>query len=156
MPTLVLLRHAKTEPHRADDISRVLDPRGRADAAAAGAWLRGQGLVPDRVVCSPAARTRETWERAAVGGPEPVHDERVYDATAEELLEVLRETPDGVGVLVLVGHNPGVERLAWQLDDSPEARERTDRGLPTCALAVFDVAGWDLGDAVLRELVVPR
>lgn len=156
MPTLVLLRHAKAEPHRHDDVTRVLAPRGRADAAAAGEWLRGQGLVPDRVVCSPAARTRETWELAAVAAPDPVYDERVYDATAEELREVLQETPEDVAVLVLVGHNPGVEQLAWQLDDDPQARERTDRGLPTCALAVFGVDGWDLEGAALRELVVPR
>jgi phosphohistidine phosphatase len=156
MPLLVLLRHAKAEPHRHDDHSRVLAARGRADAAAAREWLRRKEVVPDRVVVSTAARTRETWELAAVGDGVVLLDDRVYDASEDELREVLAETPAEVEVLVLVGHNPGVERLAWELDDSPAAREHTDRGLPTCALALFTVDDWDLTNAVLQEVAVPR
>ena len=58
---------------------------------------------------------------------------------------------------MLVGHNPGMERLAWELDDSVRAREVTDRGLSTGAVAVFSVSGWaDLTDARLEEVAVPR
>jgi phosphohistidine phosphatase len=156
MPTLVLLRHAKAEPHRGSDHSRQLARRGRADAAAVREWLAGKGIVPDRVVVSSSTRTRETWELASPGGPPPVLDDRVYDASAQELREVLERTPPGTAVVVLVGHNPGIERLAWELDDSTGARELTDRGMPTSALAVFDLDGWDLQTARLRELAVPR
>lgn len=156
MPTLVLLRHAKAEPHRSDDHSRVLAARGRADAAAVRPWLVANGLVPDRVVVSDAARARETWDLARPGGPDPLYDGRVYEASTADLREVIGETPDGVAVLVVVGHNPSVERLAWELDDSPGAREVTDRGLPTSALAVLEVDDWNLSGGVLREVAVPR
>lgn len=156
-PTLVLLRHAKAEPYRADDHRRVLAPRGRTDAAAARAWLVDKGIVPERVVVSTASRTRETWELASVGTVAPIFDDRVYEATAEDLLTVLRETPAGIGSVVLVGHNPGLEALAWQLDDSDAARDQTNRGLPTAAIAVFDVDGWkQLGTGRLTELAAPR
>jgi phosphohistidine phosphatase len=156
MPTLVLLRHAKAEPHRDGDHSRRLAARGRADAGAVREWLLRHQLVPDRVVVSSAARTRETWELASPGGAPPTYDDRVYNAPAQELREVLAQTPAGTEVLVLVGHNPGIERLAWELDDGPAARELTDRGMPTSALAVFEVDGWDLATARLRELAAPR
>ena len=158
MSTLVLLRHAKSEAHRAaDDHSRGLAARGRADAAAVRAWLTGQGISPDRVVVSTALRARQTWECASVGGLPPVFDERVYEASPDDLLEVIRETPADVQTLVLVGHNPGIERLALSLDDSDEARDLTTSGMPTSAVAVFEVDGWaDLSAGVLQELAVPR
>lgn len=147
MPTLVLLRHAKAEPHRLDDATRELADRGRADALAVRRWLDDRGIVPDRVVVSPATRTRQTWELA--GTVEPVVDARVYEAEVEDLREVVGETPGDVRVLVLVGHNPGVERLAWELDDSVP-------GMATSGVAVFDVASWQLDGAVLREQATPR
>jgi Phosphohistidine phosphatase SixA len=62
MPTLVVLRHAKAvHTLGLADLDRTLTDRGRRDAAAAGAWLRAQGLLPAQVLCSPAQRTRETF-----------------------------------------------------------------------------------------------
>lgn len=156
MPILILLRHSKAETQRADDHSRVLAPRGRVDAISVREWLVDKGIVPDRVVVSTAARTCETWELASPGDGEVVYDERVYEASVDDLREVIRETADDVRVLLLVGHNPSVERLAWELDDSATARESTDRGMPTSALAVLSVDDWDLSGAVLQELVTPR
>lgn len=156
MATLVLLRHAKAEPLSTSDAARRLAPRGLADAGAVRDWWCERGLAPDRVVVSTAARTRQTWELAGVGDAAPEYDERVYEAAVEDLREVIAETGPDVQVLVVVGHNPGIERLAWELDDSPEARAQTDPGMPTSGLAVFEVAGWDLTGAQLVELAAPR
>ncbi|MCU1600335.1 MAG: phosphohistidine phosphatase [Frankiales bacterium] len=139
MPRLVLLRHAKAEAHREDDQSRVLAARGRADAAAVRPYLAS--LAPTVAVVSTAARTRETWELAAPGGVAAVLDDRVYDASVADLREVLAERTEQC--VVLVGHNPGVERLAWEL----EANDDTNRGMRTCGIGVFEVAGWDLSGA---------
>ncbi|XTZ13535.1 SixA phosphatase family protein [Micromonospora echinospora] len=66
--TLVLLRHGKAErPEGITDRERALTERGHADAAAAGAWLARHGFLPDVVVCSPARRTRQTWQAAESG-----------------------------------------------------------------------------------------
>jgi len=142
MPTLVLLRHAKTEPQGADDHGRRLTPVGRADAEQVRRWLSDEGLVPDRVVVSTATRARETWELAAVGDVTAEHDERLYEASPEELREVVAESGPDVRTVLLVAHNPAVERLAWELDDSDSARERTDRGMRPGGVAVFSLADW--------------
>ncbi|MEV0324879.1 histidine phosphatase family protein [Micromonospora echinospora] len=66
--TLVLLRHGKAErPEGIADRERALTERGHVDAAAAGAWLARHGFRPDVVVCSPARRTRQTWQAAESG-----------------------------------------------------------------------------------------
>ena len=139
MPRLILLRHAKAEAHRTDDHSRVLAARGQADAAAARPYLAS--LAPSLAVVSTATRTRETWALADPGGVPALFDDRVYDASVADLREVLAERTEEC--VVLVGHNPGVERLAWEL----EVNDDTNRGMRTCGIGVFEVAGWDLSCA---------
>jgi phosphohistidine phosphatase len=149
MPTLVLLRHAKAEPSRPDDHARRLAPRGREQCEEVRRWLTAQGLLPDRVVVSSSARTVETWELAGVGTAVPEVDGRVYEASVEDLRAVVAETDPSVGTLVLVGHNPSIERFAWELDDSPEARERSDRGMGTAGIAVLSLDDWSVGSGRL-------
>lgn len=142
MATLVLLRHAKAEPHRNEDHSRRLSEKGRNQCVAVREWLQDKGIEPDRVVVSSSARTRETWELAGVGTAEPEFDDRVYEAAVQDLRDVVAETKDDVGTLVLVGHNPTFEEFAWELDDSQDARDLTNQGMRTAGVAVFDLADW--------------
>ena len=152
MPTLVLVRHAEAEPPGPEDRSRRLLPSGHADAVALGDWFRVSGLAPDQVLVSTAVRARETWQAAAVGGRVEARDD-LYDAGAEQLRDVVRETGPDVGTLVVVGHNPGLSRLAWELDDSPAARSRTERGLPPGGAVVVELDTWD---AAFGTLVAAR
>jgi phosphohistidine phosphatase len=135
MPTLLVLRHAKAAPGGGTpDIERSLTERGRRDAEAAGEWLRGRGLTPDLVLCSTAARTRETLERLAV--PAPVrYESQIYANDADALLTLVRETDDDVRTLLLVGHNPSVHQLVHDLTGA------APNAYPTCALAVIEWAG---------------
>ncbi|MET0809155.1 MAG: histidine phosphatase family protein [Pseudoxanthomonas sp.] len=137
MRELILLRHAHAEP-AADgqpDLDRPLTVQGLAEAQAAGRWLAGQGLVPDRVLCSPARRARETLEAVleATGYVEQRLDERIYEATAgtlAELADAHRETER----LLLVGHNPGLERLAALMHSGQSGDYR---GMPTSSVVVL-------------------
>jgi phosphohistidine phosphatase len=144
MRRLILFRHAKAEsPDGIADVERPLAERGRADAARIGAYLADQGLRPDAAVVSTARRTRETWEfaAAALRSPPPVaFNEQLYNARAETLLQVLRETPRATRSLLLIGHNPGMEELARALAASEEkdARRSLAQKFPTGGLAVID------------------
>ena len=140
--TLLVLRHGKSAyPEGVADIDRPLAPRGLRDAVTAGRWLRDQGLAPDLAVCSIAERTRQTWELISdqlswAGDDETVrYDARLYEATPADLTAVIRETPAEVGILALIGHNPGAADLVQSLT--------TERGLrfPTSALAAIEFAG---------------
>jgi phosphohistidine phosphatase len=143
VPRLILLRHAKAEPHRTDDHSRVLARRGRDEATATKPVLAE--LAPAIAVVSTSARTRETWELADPGGVPVRYDDRVYEASVADLREVLGAlTAESA---VLVGHNPSFERLAWEL----EANDDTNRGMRTCGLAVFEVADWSLAGARMTD-----
>lgn len=138
MHELILLRHAEAVPVAADDADhdRPLTEHGEQEAHAAGRWLAAHGSRPDRVLCSPAARTRQTAELAlaALGhAPTPQLVEEVYDATPGELLALLDQHGDA-NTLMLVGHNPGIERLVALL---VEGRSDDFRGMPPGGLAVL-------------------
>ncbi len=132
--TLILLRHAKSAwPEETPDATRPLAGRGRRDAPAVGRWLRGQIPKIDLVLCSPAARAVQTWDLAAAqldAVPRVRHDERLYGASAEQLLTVTQELPSKASTVVLVGHNPSLEDFLALLTGADEL-------LKTSAIAVM-------------------
>lgn len=138
MHKLILLRHAEAVPIESgdDDHQRALSPRGEQEAQAAGLWLAAHSLRPDRVLCSPTHRTDETTRLALAaidGAPIPQSADEIYDATPGELLVLLDQHGDA-GTVMLVGHNPGIERLVALL---VEGRSDECRGMPPGALAVL-------------------
>lgn len=142
---LVIIRHAKAEGYAESDLDRSLAPRGRADAEAAGAWLKQLGVVPDVALVSTALRTRETWEliaKAAGWTAEPDVDPALYGADEDVVLDLIAATDESVGTLVVIGHNPTVGMLAQLLDDGNGPAQAVDRlvlGYPTSAVTVFDL-----------------
>jgi phosphohistidine phosphatase len=147
MLRLLLLRHAKTE--RAEpgerDRDRKLMPRGESDAQLIGTYMVQHALLPDLVVLSPATRTVQTWSRIAAalsGVPRVTQDERIYNASAETLADVIREGGGDAPTLLLIGHNPGMHDLAVELIGSGDvaAREDLKERLPTSGLIVIDFA----------------
>ncbi|HEY7430652.1 MAG TPA: histidine phosphatase family protein [Streptosporangiaceae bacterium] len=140
--TLLVMRHAQAGGQPGvSDVQRPLTGGGQADAASAGRWLLSEGLIPGQVLCSTARRARQTWQQvsaalgAMAGQARVSFERRVYQAGAEDLLDLVRGCPGEVSVLLLVGHNPAVHRLASGLT------ERHDLGFPAGALAVVGLAG---------------
>lgn len=137
MRQVILLRHAHAEPASPGqaDIDRPLSPQGLAEAEAAGRWLAGHRLQPDCVLCSPARRARETLEAVleVTGYAEQRLEQAIYEATPGALIGLLQDHQE-VERLLLVGHNPGLERLVALLNSG---RSDEYRGMPTAAVAVL-------------------
>lgn len=139
MRELILLRHAHAEAAvpGMDDLDRPLSVQGQAEAEAAGRWLLEHGYLPDRVLCSPARRTRETCEAvmAALGYVECRQEPRIYDATPGRLVQVADENRELARVL-MVGHNPGFEQLVALLSSGQSG---DFRGMPAGGVAVLSL-----------------
>jgi len=168
---LWLLRHgeaAQDAPGGAGDRERPLVERGRRDATALGRRLAaGTGAlgievpVPEVAICSAAVRTGQTAElvNRAMGDRLPVEAFRtLYGASPETVLRYIRELDDGARSALVVGHNPTMYELAWELvgpaaptagpDDAEPADDRSvlrNHGFPTGSLAVvdLDVDAWE-------------
>jgi len=143
----MLLRHAKAAPQGdMDDEDRPLAPRGRRNMPSVVEFAASHALVPDLALISPSQRTRDTWDLflpAFKKKPRHRFDRRLYAASSERLLHLLRETDDKVHTLLLVGHNPGFEELVHMLVGSGEtgALIRYGGSMPTASLAVIDLPG---------------
>lgn len=150
MPTLILLRHAKSEyPLGVSDHDRPLSDRGRRNAQTIAEHLR-PFLAEARsfgVAVSTALRAQQTWEIAAVDTPAPVRmwsDRQLYLAEPQALIEVSRGFNTDVGILV--GHNPGIEDLTeLSRPANPVVSTEPFAKFATSTFAVLDVVdgGWE-------------
>lgn len=168
MRLLSFLRHAKSnwDDPTLQDVDRPLSPRGRKAASLLGRYIIAEGLVPDLVLSSVSIRTRQTCELAFAGltpAPKIVFEDNVYLASADQLIELIRATEASVPHLMIVGHNPGLQRLALGLVGTGPARQIASLAekLPTAGLVVLKLPGeaWNAavpGVARLMRFVTPR
>jgi len=149
---LGLLRHAKSDwsDFNQRDFDRGLNGRGELGAALMGQHIRDHGVRWDHLLASPAARVRATLaasglERVVKG---PVQwQERVYLADSVTLMELLGQVAGDPASVLLMGHNPGLQELIFELAgyEAPDPLSAAAaQKFPTAAFAVLelDVAGW--------------
>lgn len=169
MKTLALFRHAKSDwsDARARDFDRPINERGTRGAAAMGQYVRRNDWRFDRIIASPAVRVAQTIEIASHAWRRtfPVQwDRRIYLASSATLIDLLREIEGDPATLLMVGHNPGLEDLIFDLvpeDGTSPLRAIVERKFPTATFAVLECAidHWaDIapGCARLTTLVRPR
>jgi phosphohistidine phosphatase len=146
MRRLLLLRHGKADRHSAGgDRERPLTRRGLKDARRIGEFLAAHGITPELAVASNARRAKQTLELALEAFPGHVThltENSIYLATAEHLLEILRQSPDRINTLLVVGHNPGFADLAVELagDGDPGDLRDMQAKFPPASLAILDFA----------------
>jgi len=168
MRKLFLLRHAKScwDDPAAEDFDRPLNGRGRKDAKRMGRHMADLGFRPGIALVSGAARTRATWELIEPrleGVPVSIEAE-LYEASKARLLTRLRALDEHMESALLIGHNPGIGRLAEVLVDhygEPALLAELADKFPTGALAVIelDIAHWgelEAGRGRLAAFVRPR
>jgi phosphohistidine phosphatase len=168
MKRLALLRHAKSDWGDADvdDHNRPLNERGWKAARCIGKELKHRNLRFDLVLASTAARVRETIDGLQEKFDfdcEVRFEPDLYLASEDTLLSAIRALPDSVDAPLLVGHNPGLERLVVELshDDSHGLRHRVAHKFPTGALALIElpVDRWSEvapGSGEIAELILPK
>ena len=142
MRTLFILRHAKSSWKNKElaDFERPLNSRGRKAAETMGAFLKREKVNPDLILSSSAVRARETVDillRSAKAKSDLRFDERIYEAPATTLLEVISEIDKDAESVLIVGHNPGLEELVTLLTGQVQT-------MPTAALAKisFKTSNW--------------
>lgn len=160
MKTLLLMRHAKSSWKDSDlaDHERPLNKRGKKDSVFMGAVLMEKELLPQKILASTAVRIRETiaglFQDSSFPGEIEFSDE-LYLAEPEILLQQIRNLPDTVERVMLMGHNPGLEGLLQLLCGRIES-------LPTGSVAYLSlpIQQWnELSNGTegeLIEMLLPR
>lgn len=140
MKRLFLLRHAEASMNAPSDRERPLTDHGLRQAEALGNTLRERDLLPDFVYCSPALRTRQTFERLNLPSPASEQPERLYNAPTGDLLSFIQSTKDDVESVMVVAHNPGMHQLVVTLADMADnkAMDRLTFGYPPATLTILE------------------
>jgi len=140
MKKLLLIRHAKaTHESGYVDFERPLKPSGLQDAAIMAGRLKEHHIIPQVLVSSPALRTLATadviTQHIGLAKAEEIKD--IYDATTDELIDVITQLDDKYEFIGLVGHNPAIGQvlydLSGQLKDVPPG---------AVGLIEFDINNW--------------
>ena len=156
---LILMRHAKSDwdDPLLSDFERPLNRRGRDNAVRMGGWLKQHGFLPDAVLCSAAARTRETFALLDIDAS-VTFEQRLYLAPAQVMLRCLKTAE--ADTILMIGHNPGIAEFAHGLlAKAPDHVRFHD--FPTCSTLVCDLPISKWADAVSRsaqvvDFIVPR
>ncbi len=153
LKTLHLLRHAKAADRESSesDAERPLSDRGILACQAIAAHLAAISFSVDRVYCSPARRTKETYNliKDSLGNAAVSFREKLYLISASDLLEMIAEVPEKVSSIMVIGHNPGLHMTALRLTRCAKEGAATDldamtRKFPTGALCSleFEAESW--------------
>ncbi len=163
MIELLVMRHAKSDWSAGEaDFDRPLNERGTQAAAKMAAWLADEGLQPDCIVSSSAARTRATALAVAKACDVDLtmveFDADLYLADAFTWMQKLTKQVEGR--VLICGHNPGLDYLVDGLSSAPAPLSVSGKLMTTAAIAHFrfDVQWSDIaaGTGQLVQLVRPR
>jgi phosphohistidine phosphatase len=164
MKRLFLLRHAKSSWNdpAVPDHDRPLAPRGLRASTILARHLQAERISPDLILCSSSRRTRQTLDGIAnsIGHAEVRIEHELYAASHAELMTGLRDLNEGVGSVMLIGHDPAIQEVALELAREGPGVDRMRRKFPTAALATLTFSGaWrDLAPdgAELVAFVTPK
>jgi len=146
-----------------DDHDRPLNERGREAGVLMAKHIRDKNLIADLVICSTAARARQTLQclQSILGDDIPVRFEGdLYMASPKKMLKILSHIDDRASSAMLIGHNPGMHMLAVAMAKTGdhESFERLHAKYPTAALTALTSAAdrWrDVNDCNLESFVCP-
>jgi phosphohistidine phosphatase len=100
-----------------------------------GQILVDHELVPQAILSSSALRARQTAEAVAEVAHydgDVTYLDRLYMAEPEDYINALRELPNEVERVLLIGHNPGLEMLLQLLSGQIQS-------MPTAVIAHLDL-----------------
>ncbi|HAH25322.1 MAG TPA: hypothetical protein DCL77_16465 [Prolixibacteraceae bacterium] len=138
MKRVVIVRHAKSVPFGYDDdFHRDLTDRGVLDAEKISSRLKEAEIIPDLVMVSPAVRTMHTASvfcRNLGYDLKYIRQEIAFyeGATTQDFIEVIQELSQDVQTVFIVGHNPAVYYLVYNLV------KHFNSDMPTCSTVGID------------------
>lgn len=142
MKKLSLLRHAKSDwqDPATRDFDRPLNDKGKRVSHAVGQWVATQKICFDYIIASPAVRVRETLDYFIKGYGKKFDidwDRKIYLASSATILDTVRGYDDEYDHILVVGHNPGIEDIIFDLvaDDGSKNRNMVEKKYPTGAFS---------------------
>ncbi len=140
MKKVYLLRHAQSAGKQAGqrDYDRDLTPEGERQVNNLASLIVKARLLPEFIMSSSSVRTRRTAQLIQSALQLPATQVRfldsLYEATTREWIQQLKQMPEGLNTVLLIGHNPAISHLGGIF-----AGRSID--LPACGFVAFEFPG---------------
>ena len=134
MKKIYLIRHAKSswKDLSLRDFDRPLNKRGKRDAPFMASLLKGKGVIPDRIISSPANRAFTTAchfaDALGIDHSDILKKSEIYEAFPEDLHQLILSLDEDWTTVFLFGHNPGFTSYANRYASEYIAN------MPTCSI----------------------
>ncbi len=158
MRYLYLLRHAKSlwNDPTLGDFERPLSDRGLRDAQKIARHLQHVKPPIEMVLCSSALRTTQTLDalRSVLKSKTDIFiEDLLYTFDASEVLERVKKVPPDIKCVLVIGHNPAIQNLAFQLTSPGSLRQKIATKYPTAALAAIELRNrtWDISEPIISK-----
>ena len=157
MKQIYILRHAKSswDNKNLTDFERPLSERGKNDAKKLCSYVHKNHFKIEKVICSKAKRTKQTFDLIADGLNFKIEDayytDKLYFGDTEYILKAITEIDEKFKNILIIGHNPTLHLLIERLTGVPIDK------FTTCNLAIVNFNGsWKKisSDKCKLELVV--
>jgi phosphohistidine phosphatase len=147
-----------------DDLSFELKDKGKRNAQRVGIWLEKNNLIPDCLICSTAEYARVTAEKTCKAASLSLNNIQVQEcshaANNEEIINLIKASPEKSNCLLLVGHNPALDLVLSFLSRENIPKTKKGKVLTPAALVHFNIdCAWsEISDqcAELKEIVYPK
>lgn len=148
------MRHGSAEPLSwgGEDFQRALTPVGIKEVSQTGKqFLEQFSWLPERVLCSDARRTQQTFEFINKVLNLQLGVEfctSFYSGGPHEILNEIEKTKDNIQGLLIIGHNPTLSDLTTQLSGgivslNPANGVILEKNSPSWAQAIHE-QGWSM------------
>ena len=141
MSKLILIRHAKSDwSGNVDDLQRGLNNRGLNSCGVISKELKKKLDKPDLFLISPALRAKLTYENIFLNWDDKDNnlfvEEDLYNASVEQIKKTLSSKVLGFNTVVIIGHNPILNSLMYQL--TTKGYNKLPTNLVTCGVVMIE------------------
>lgn len=139
MKQIFLLRHAKSDWDNLNqqDFDRPLAKRGIEEADLLSKHIKEKHYLIDKVLCSSALRTKQTFDICSDGFNFPIknatYSEDLYFGNCDVIINFIQNLDEALSSILIIGHNPTMHLLLERLID------RNIKKFPTCSLTEISI-----------------
>ena len=146
------------------DQSYELKDKGKRNAQRIGVWLETNNLIPDYVICSDVEYAQVSAEKTCKAAGTNMNiiqtQEYSYAANEEEIISLIKNSPENIRRILLVGHNPILEFVLSTLSSENVPKTKKGKVLSPATLVHFSIdCDWsEISEhcAELLEIVYPK
>ena len=160
MKSVILFRHGKSDWDANYDVdhNRPLSGRGVKAAKKMGKYLTVIEQMPTLIISSTAVRAKATAQIAKKYGKWDstlTLDKRIYESSANDLINILNEQQSAMNLICIVGHQPTFSSFIFQMTNTYRIKFQT----AAMARINFNIKNWselEIGGGKLLWLKKPK